>query len=181
MPTCAKCQTVFPNRVTLNGERKTLVSRRFCLTCSPWGKHNTRQLDRLEIVPEGLKRCSGPCGRLLPVEDFTLLKGGRRRVYCLACDRQRQRLRQQKIKKEAVEYKGGECVGCGYNRCLSVLDFHHLNPAEKDFRVSLRKGTLDAVVKAELDKCVLVCSNCHREIHAGVRTIVDGVAHLVRK
>lgn len=74
-------------------------------------------------------------------------------------------------KKEAlVEYKGGKCQICGYNRCIQALDFHHLNPAEKDFRLSSSSKSLDEL-KKEADKCILVCSNCHREIHAGLKIL----------
>lgn len=68
------------------------------------------------------------------------------------------------IKKEMVEYKGGECVMCGYNKSLRALQFHHLNPKEKDFNIG-GVTTLNEIVKKELDKCILVCANCHSEIH----------------
>jgi hypothetical protein len=58
---------------------------------------------------------------------------------------------------------------CGYNTCIEALDFHHINPHEKD--MVLHKKDLSIVVKAELDKCLVLCSNCHREVHAGYRTI----------
>jgi hypothetical protein len=73
-------------------------------------------------------------------------------------------------KSRCVEYKGGSCQGCGYNRCVQALQFHHRNPAEKDFAIS-EKNQAWPVVKAELDKCALLCANCHAEVHAGIRTI----------
>ena len=68
------------------------------------------------------------------------------------------------VKKKAVEYKGGECERCGYNKCMRALDFHHLNPKEKDFAISGGTKSFESL-KAELDKCILVCRNCHSEIH----------------
>lgn len=68
------------------------------------------------------------------------------------------------IKKELVNYKGGCCEVCGYNKSFRALQFHHLNPKEKDFNVG-GVTTLNETVKKELDKCILVCSNCHAEIH----------------
>lgn len=67
----------------------------------------------------------------------------------------------------AVARKGGKCKFCGYNRCIDALDFHHLE--EKGFGLS-KDGVTRAwsKVEKELDKCVLVCANCHREIHAGL-------------
>lgn len=71
-----------------------------------------------------------------------------------------------KIKEELVKYKGGKCEICGYNKCLGALDFHHLDPSQKDFTISNSNiyKNLDKL-KEEVDKCILVCANCHREIH----------------
>lgn len=69
-----------------------------------------------------------------------------------------------RIKKEMVEYKGGECEMCGYQKSLRALQFHHKDPSKKDFNI----GGITAMnenVKKELDKCILVCANCHSEIH----------------
>lgn len=77
--------------------------------------------------------------------------------------------RRRKVKEMAVEYKGGCCVACGYNKCISALDFHHLDPNEKDFAISKNGLTRSwESTKKELDKCICVCANCHREIHAGL-------------
>lgn len=74
--------------------------------------------------------------------------------------------RRRKIKQKAIEYKGGCCQRCGYNKCVGALEFHHLDSNKKDFSVSQRGySTAWEKVKLELDKCILVCSNCHREIH----------------
>lgn len=72
-----------------------------------------------------------------------------------------------RVKTEAVVYKGGKCSICGYNKCQKALDFHHLNPLEKDFNISGGTRSFESI-KKELDKCVLVCSNCHTEIHSGL-------------
>jgi 5-methylcytosine-specific restriction endonuclease McrA len=69
------------------------------------------------------------------------------------------------IKKKALAEKGGKCMLCGYSRCTSALQFHHINPFEKDKDLSRYSSWKTA--KEELKKCVLVCSNCHSEIHAG--------------
>lgn len=78
--------------------------------------------------------------------------------------------RRRNVKKLAVEYKGGKCCKCGYDKCIGALEFHHLDPKEKDFH--LGKGGVTRswkIIKLELDKCILVCSNCHREIHEELR------------
>ena len=73
-----------------------------------------------------------------------------------------------RTKERAVEYKGGKCLICGYNRCINAFDFHHLDPKEKDFAISGNCNRAWEKVKSELDKCVMLCSNCHREVHAGL-------------
>jgi len=67
----------------------------------------------------------------------------------------------------AVEYKGGKCEVCGYDRCVEALEFHHRDLSEKEFGISAKgySRSWKAVMK-ELDKCILVCANCHRELHA---------------
>ena len=82
--------------------------------------------------------------------------------FCSAC---RQRYRHWQFKKKAVEYKGGKCAICGYNKSIDALDFHHVDPDIKDFNVSDAYGKAWSTVQAELDKCILLCANCHRELH----------------
>ena len=71
----------------------------------------------------------------------------------------------QKLKEDLVKYKGGECQICGYHKCLEALEFHHLDPAKKDFSISSSDVLSYDKMKEEVDKCILVCANCHREIH----------------
>ena len=80
--------------------------------------------------------------------------------------------KRKKLKQDSIEYKGGKCQCCGYNRSHWALEFHHLDPQEKDFHLSKGGHTRSwEKVKEELNKCILVCSNCHSEIHHGVRII----------
>ncbi len=86
----------------------------------------------------------------------------------------------RKRRLELIEYKGGKCAVCGYNKCVRSLAFHHINPQEKDFTLGGRAYSLE-VMKREVDKCVLVCANCHGEIHEqidmiGYSEIVNGIA-----
>lgn len=76
-----------------------------------------------------------------------------------------------KQKNKAVEYKGGKCVICKYDRCKSALEFHHIDPSEKDFNISSTKNRKFEDIINELDKCILVCANCHREIHDGLISV----------
>ncbi len=79
------------------------------------------------------------------------------------------RERRKKTKELAVAYKGGRCFICGYNACIDALEFHHLEAYKKKFGIG-KSGYTRRLMKVfrETDKCVLVCSNCHREIHAGM-------------
>lgn len=73
--------------------------------------------------------------------------------------------RRQKLKQMSVEYLGGKCIKCGYNNCVWALDFHHKNPKEKDFTIGKYTTIGWEKLKLELDKCDLLCANCHRELH----------------
>jgi len=77
-----------------------------------------------------------------------------------------------RTKLRAIAYKGGKCQLCGYDECPDAMDFHHLNESKKDFAIS-KNGAARSWdrVKRELDKCVLLCCRCHREVHAGFKTI----------
>ena len=79
--------------------------------------------------------------------------------------------RRQKLKLMSIEYLGGECQICRYNKCVASLDFHHRDPSTKDFKISTGNIKSWDRLKVELDKCALVCSNCHREIHYGMTSI----------
>ena len=69
----------------------------------------------------------------------------------------------------AVQYKGGKCELCGYDRCIEAFEFHHLDSSKKDFGISEKGYTRSWVrIKEELDKCQLLCANCHRETHTKV-------------
>lgn len=71
----------------------------------------------------------------------------------------------REIKQLAVEYKGNSCLVCGYNRCIAALVFHHMKDKKFSISGSIRSWNK---TKEELDKCVLLCSNCHDELHNGL-------------
>ncbi len=77
--------------------------------------------------------------------------------------------RRKQIRQRALEYKGYHCTICQYNKCLKALEFHHLESDKKDFGISAKGYTRSwKVIVKELDKCVLLCANCHREVHEGI-------------
>lgn len=83
---------------------------------------------------------------------------------CLKCEVELAVLKKQKYKLKMIEYKGGKCEKCGYDKNISALEFHHIDPSIKKFNLSNTRRSWDET-KKELDKCMLVCSNCHRELH----------------
>ena len=77
--------------------------------------------------------------------------------------------RRRKIKDMAIEYKGGKCQVCGYDKYVGALDLHHIDGGKKSFGIGDKGYTRSwEITKKELDKCILVCANCHREIEAGI-------------
>lgn len=81
------------------------------------------------------------------------------------CNTCRQHYRQLKLKRKAIDYLGGKCIMCGYDKCTAVLEFHHRIPEDKSFTISTNLNKSWNSLKVELDKCDLLCANCHRELH----------------
>lgn len=86
--------------------------------------------------------------------------------YFVPVDRFTRSQRRRALRARAIAALGGRCVLCGYDACPEALDFHHLDPAEKDFDIAARLTSWEAL-ETEIRKCVLLCSRCHRETHAG--------------
>ena len=80
-----------------------------------------------------------------------------------------------RTKVRLVEEAGGACAVCGYDRLAGALHFHHLDPSEKSFALSVRGLTRSiADLRAEAAKCVLLCANCHAEVEGGLTKVPDG-------
>jgi 5-methylcytosine-specific restriction endonuclease McrA len=91
---------------------------------------------------------------------------------CVKCRSEAVTRRRKRVKEVLVAEAGGACALCGYSRCLAALEFHHLDPASKRFSVAARGLTRSlADAREEAEKCVLLCSNCHAEVEAGVRPL----------
>lgn len=93
-----------------------------------------------------------------------------------------QKLRGLKRKYEAILAHGGGCKICGYNRNIGVLEFHHRNPDEKEFQIDMRafSNTNLEKLQKELNKCDLLCSNCHRELHCS-DLFLDNVKETIKE
>lgn len=75
----------------------------------------------------------------------------------------------RRTKERMVAAMGGKCQCCGYSACVVALDFHHIE--NKEFTLAQWSRLKWEVIATELRKCVLLCANCHRELHAGFRTL----------
>lgn len=98
------------------------------------------------------------------ITDFVL--EGRGYYRCKKCRTEAVQRRRDKLKEKAVDFLGGKCCRCGYNTCITALEFHHEDPTQKEFGIAASGATRSwENLKKELTKCILVCANCHREIH----------------
>lgn len=85
-----------------------------------------------------------------------------RRKRCQSCNTKIRRIR---TKLAAIKYLGGCCAECGFNKHPAALEFHHVNQ-DKEFTIGAVSNKSWEVIKKELDKCMLLCSNCHRARHS---------------
>jgi len=163
MNKCKKCGIDMPNWLTINGKKHNIHRRKFCLVCSPFQKHNTCQY----IAKQGYKYCT-KCKKELPLSNFSKKTETRINSWCKKCLYILQSQRDHKRKELAVKYKGGKCKKCGYNKYMGALEFHHKDPLIKDANFQkLRKRKWEEY-RAELDKCELLCANCHAEVHGEI-------------
>jgi hypothetical protein len=90
------------------------------------------------------------------------------RARCYKCRSEAVSNRRRRVRATLVNERGAKCERCGYNKCPDALDFHHTDD-NKEFGISSRGLTrsLDAA-RNEANKCILICANCHREIHSAL-------------
>ena len=135
-------------------------------TNSSWAiKHEQIKTDR----KSGRYTCTQcKVNKELTKDTFYVKSNGSFHAWCKDCNNKITYEKQLQRKRDAVEYKGGKCCVCGYNKYVGAMDFHHLDPATKDYNISrLTTYSID-IMKTELDKCMLLCRNCHAEIHHGL-------------
>ena len=147
MISCKKCGADIPRRVYTEKGWKAISNRRvYCFDCSPKGLHNTRKLHEPSARSLTCKRCGAV---------------SKRRSLCPSCQ---VTLWRQRMKLKAIAYKGGRCISCGFDKYACAMEFHHLDSTQKDFSIS-GLTIAWARMQVELDKCVLLCANCHRAVH----------------
>ena len=88
--------------------------------------------------------------------------------FCKECESKVVKERQRTVIRTAysITHKEPfECSICSYSKNFTALEFHHLDPREKEFEIkNMTNCSLDTAIR-EISKCILVCANCHREIH----------------
>ena len=111
------------------------------------------------------------CGEVKSKDDFYSSGGSRSRGYCKDCLKTYHTDRLRKVKIKMITYKGGKCERCNLkleDSHYSVFDFHHIDSSTKDPNFSSIKFQKWEKIKDEIDKCKLLCSNCHRITHAEI-------------
>jgi DNA-directed RNA polymerase subunit RPC12/RpoP len=157
---CKKCNDYFPNRTFINGKEQTLHKRAFCLKCSPFGSR--------KMSGPGLKlgyKIKGTCLERVCKSCNKSFKTKNAQMTCPTC---KSRIIRQVRKQEAIALFGGKCQKCGYDRCYKSLHFHHVDPDKKLFLLSANWEKSFKRIETELKKCILICGNCHQELHDGL-------------
>lgn len=166
MNTCELCHNTFPNWIEVDGRKVNLCSRRYCLSCSPRGKHNTHTLSG---YPSSLGRthlCK--CGEADPSKFYARMSG-----TCKKCHNKGIQGRMAKRACMARAYLGGRCLACGFDKWQSCLDVHHLDPKTKDPTAERWRGWSWQRILREIQHCILLCRNCHAAFHAGYNVFKD--------
>jgi len=142
---CKKCGGEVPRYFWVDGKKRNCQNRKYCLSCSPFGEHNTRQIEK---IPQGRKPKRQEPG------------------YFAHYFKEKQKGKIEKVQ----EIVGNKCWLCGYDKTWKNLCFHHVDPSLKLFGLSTREfvGYAWNRVLLEMKKCILVCQNCHGEIHDGL-------------
>lgn len=159
MSICQKCGEYYPVRFFVDGKQRDFRNRKYCLKCSPFGKRNLCGPKlKLGIKMKGndITVSCNCCGKNFITRNA--------QHDCPTCKSANYRHRQ---KEKAIDYLGGKCFLCGYDKCNKALVFHHINKENKKYALSTGWEKSFEKLKTEIDKCVLLCNRCHEEVHDG--------------
>ena len=140
-----------------------------------WLKHYGIETER----SSRLRETAAARAQNLPETEAVCRRHGRTRFVqmtgafrCAKCRQEAVIEHRRGLKQKLVAEAGGACLICGYARCIGALQFHHLDPASKQFGIG-RAGAIISldVLREEARKCVLLCANCHAEVEAGVANL----------
>lgn len=163
---CQTCNKQFSTRIKINNKwYRGGNNRNNCYNCKPIKPHINK------IINNSEKICT-KCNKQMPLKNFYINSNTNKpKTFCKNCYNKSVASiripRRIDNKKKAIEYKGGCCEKCGYKKFYGALEFHHVNPKHKtgDMSINRWQNYTFNKWKKELDKCILVCANCHREIH----------------
>lgn len=128
---------------------------------------NKARIERLKQKKNNDKKC------LLCGEIFILKSSyATQRMCCYNCMPEGTQLTRGMFLAKIKQLRGGACVRCGYNKCMKALEFHHIDPTKKDFTISNDHFKLIEALE-ESKKCILLCSNCHKEFHDNLWKLED--------
>jgi hypothetical protein len=143
--------------------------RRYELQTDP---HN-RRARRRQAAAEGRRRVNGTC-RHHGETEFHIERSGHFR--CVRCRVEAVTRRRRATKEILVAEAGGSCRICGYDRDVAALQFHHLDPSQKEFSLAMNGVTRGIkAMRREARKCILLCANCHAEVEVGRTEIPTGI------
>ena len=112
---------------------------------------------------EGKEKVCLLCGKIFRPKT----KSANLRTCCYDCMPDGKQLTRGEFLAKLKLLHSGKCAKCGYDTCLKALEFHHIDPSKKDFTISNDHVKLiDAIEESK--KCILICSNCHKELHDGM-------------
>lgn len=157
MPVCYKCGVSFTNWARIGGHLHNVSNRKYCLTCSPFGVHNTRQIHRSSICRV--------CGESDPSKFYS----PSRRI-CRRCRNDQTMKRMSECRTYTRKILGDKCAICGYDTHKCSLAVHHVDPAKKDPNFRNSRGWSNKRIAKELEGCILLCMNCHCAVHSGCCT-----------
>ena len=168
MRNCKKCNIFIPRYCVWKNKKLDCKSRCYCINCRPPKHIEISPITKCSIIETMIcQKCGGTFPRRQIIDNKT--RSYHHRKYCTSCSPlQIHAAKSQKnkiTKSQLVNLKGGCCQICGYNKCNRNLHFHHVDQNTKEFSVGRYFSRRLQKVIEELNKCVLLCANCHGEVH----------------
>jgi len=159
------CQTCGKEFEALKSTKKYCC--RTCQNKAAWIRKQEKEKLLAEGIDPDIKYCL-ICNTPFKPKD----KNANQRQCCYNCMPEGTQLRRGDFLAKLKQSRGGKCERCGYDKCIQALEFHHIDPSQKEFTISNDHFKLIEAVE-ESKKCIIICSNCHKEFHAGLWKLED--------
>jgi len=161
---CVQCKKPFRLNIIRNGIPIRLYDGcDSCPTCKPNPDKNEMHFSNVGMWFQCMD-CKKP---------YQYVAAGGNSNSVKRCGRCNRKFGRHNRKIAIITQYGGKCQLCGYDRHIDILVFHHKNPKHKDFAIGNKLGRCDSYLAKELKKCILLCPNCHAEVHAGHRKLSE--------